>query len=145
MGEPALQWWHVVRRLVTPVVVAVVLLPAVTGDDSFPVSTYPMYAFVRSRSERFATVLGESATGGSAPLPIRVVADTDDPLIAAALVRTAIRNGSADQLCEQVAARVGDEVERVLVVEEVHDVVARAAGAPSLKERVVHATCEVDR
>jgi hypothetical protein len=131
------------RRLITPAVLAAVLLPAISGDDSFPISTYPMYAFARPRTDRFQTVLGETSSGEVGPLPIRVIADTDDPLIAAALVRGAIRNGDADQLCAQVAQRVRIGVSRVLVVEEVHDVVARAARSKSLQQRVVHAACEV--
>ena len=126
-------------------VVAVVLSPAVSGHDSFPVSTYPMYAFRRARTDRFQAVLGEASTGALRPLSLRVVADTDDPLIAEALVAQAIRSGTVGRLCEQIARRVGPEIERVLVVEEVHDVIERARRAPSLQDRVVHAACAVRR
>ena len=74
---------------------------------------------------------------------MRVVADTDDPLIAEALVANAIRTGAAGRLCDEVAQRAGTRFERLLVVEEVHDVIARAKRAPSLQQRVVHASCEV--
>jgi hypothetical protein len=144
MGERAQNVRRLMRRLVTIVVLAVVLLPAVSGDDSFPMSSYPMYAFSRSRTERFYTVLGEAPTGELTPLPIRVVADTDDPLIAAAVVRIAINDGSSLRLCRQISTRVGDGIDRLLVVEEVHDVIRRAmSGAATPEERVVHATCEV--
>ena len=126
-------------------VLAVVLSPAVTGHDSFPLSSYPMYAFQRSRTDRFQAVLGESSTGEVKPLSLRLVADTDDPLIAEALVAQAIGSGTVARLCEQVAGRVGPGIERVLVVEEVHDVIERARRAPSLQDRVVHAACTVRR
>lgn len=127
------------------VVPAVVLIPALTGRDSFPISTYPMYAFRRGPVERFPAVLGIDAGGAMRPLPIDLVADSNDPLIAEALIEQAIRSGAAIQLCEQVADRLPPEMVRVLVVEEVHDVVDRLQGRASLRERVVHAECSPAR
>ena len=145
VGDQALQQPRVLRRLTTVAVLVVVLWPAVAGRDSFPVSSYPMYAFERARTDRFETVVGESSAGDLVPLSIRVIANTDDPLIAEALVANSIRTGTSDQLCAQVAQRVGPGIARVLVVEEVHDVVQRAQDSSSVQERVVRATCEVPR
>lgn len=122
--------------------VALVALPAFTDHDSTPLSTYPMYAFVRPSDDRFQTVLGERTDGTTRPLDIRVIADTDDPLIAQSLVADAIAGGRAGSLCATVAARAPADVRRVLVVDEVHDVVARAERRPSLRAQTVHAACD---
>jgi hypothetical protein len=145
VGEAARRSWSIVRRLAAVAVLAAVLSPAITEHDSFPLSTYPMYAFRRGRLDTFQVVLGVDATGADRPLPLRVVANTDDPLIGESLVAQAIRAGSADRLCEQIAGRVDATTATVLVAEEVHDVIARARHKPSLTKRTVHAECAVTR
>lgn len=124
---------------------AAVLLPAISGDDSFPLSTYPMYAFERGRTDRFPAVLAEHVNGDLVPVSSRVVAATRDPLIAESVVTSAINNGTADELCRAVARHMAADVRRVLVVEEVHDVVAAARHRPSLLDRRIHASCAVQR
>jgi hypothetical protein len=71
------------------------------------------------------------------------IADTDDPLIAEALVTRAIRDGQAEALCAEIAARVPSELTSVEVVEERHDIVDAAAGEDSVLDRTVHARCPV--
>ena len=53
-----------------------------------------------------------------------LVAETNDTLIAEALIAQAIHSGSAMRPCERVA-HVAAEIYWVLVVEEIHDVVDR--------------------
>jgi hypothetical protein len=130
-----------VRRLAMIVAPAALMIPAVSGKDSFPVSTYPMYAFLRSPSDRFQAVLGVDSAGVTRPLPMGLVADTNDPLIAESLIAQAIGTESAARLCERVAARVDGDIDRVLVVEEVHNVIDRLRGLASVQERVIHASC----
>jgi hypothetical protein len=142
MGECTLRARRSIRRIVAISALAVVLVPAFTEHDSFPISNYPMYAFTRGRTDRFQLVLGQTSSGTSYPLSLRVVADTDDPLIAESLVADAIRRGAADSLCRQIAQRVSDETVRVLVAEEDHDVIRQARREPSLTNRVVYAACE---
>ncbi|MEP6661176.1 MAG: hypothetical protein ABJD24_14770 [Acidimicrobiales bacterium] len=145
MGESARRSWGIVHRLAAVAVLAAVMSPAVTNHDSFPLSTYPMYAFRRGRLDTFQVVLGVDATGADHPLSLRVVANTDDPLIGESLVAQSIRAGRADRLCEQVALRVDAATAKVLVAEEVHDVIARARHKPSLTKRTVYAECAVTR
>ncbi len=144
VDERFVQLRHGMRRLVMVIVPAVLCVPALTGKDSFPLSRYPMYASDRAPTDRFQAVLGEDSSGVLRPLPMGLVADTNDTLIAEALISQAIRTGSATRLCERVAARVGGDVDRVLVVEEVHDVVDRLRGLASLQLRDIHATCAVN-
>ena len=115
----------------------------VRGHDSFPLSTYPMYAETRGDAVSISTAVGVDASGARRRLSLRAIADTDDPLIAESAVDDAVRRGEADALCAEIAARVADGIERVEVVAERHDVVARAAGRPSLLARSVRATCGV--
>jgi hypothetical protein len=141
MDEHFVRLRRSVRRVAMILVPAVLMTPALNGKDSFPISDYPMYAFRRASTDTFQAVLGETSTGTIRPLPMSLVADTNDTLIAEALIDQAIRNGSAMRLCERVASRVGPDIERVLVVDEIHNVVNRLRGRASLEERDVHATC----
>jgi hypothetical protein len=132
---------------VTLLVLVAVVSPALRDHDSFPLSTYPMYAGTRPDTVSLATAAGIDATGERTRLSLRAIARTDDPLIGQATVERAIDGGSASTLalCREVAGRVPDGVVRVEVVTERHDVVALAAGRDSLVDRTVHATCEVPR
>jgi hypothetical protein len=128
---------------VVTVVLAAVIWPVVRGHDSFPLSTYPMYAQRRGDVVAIATALGLDANGGTRKLSLRTIADTDDPLIAESALRQAIALGAADATCREIAARARTGTVAVELVEEWHDVVAQATGRDSLRDRVVHATCEV--
>jgi len=131
------------RRVVAGAVLVAVAWPVVRGHDSFPLSTYPMYAETRDDVVSISTAVGVDASGARRRLSLRAIADTDDPLIAESAVDDAVRRGEAGALCAEIAARVPDDLERVEVVAERHDVVARAAGRPSLLDRSVRASCGV--
>jgi hypothetical protein len=126
-------------------VLAAVLSPLVTDRDSFPLSTYPMYAGLGPRLDRFRTVVSVDAGGALHTLSLSTVARTDDPLIAESLLDQAVRDGQVDALCIEVAARVGSDAVSVEVVDELHDVVAKAQGKPSLRERAILASCRVPK
>jgi hypothetical protein len=130
------------RLLITFVVLGAVVSPVVRDRDSIPLSTYPMYATARGDEAVLATAIGVDEQGAVRRLSLDSIARTDDPLIAESLVRRAVRSGEADALCREIAARVGDDVAAVAVVEERHDLERYAARAPSLLRRLVHATCE---
>ena len=116
--------------------------PAVRDRDSFPLSTYPIYASTRPRTATFATAFGENADGSERRLAMSVIAATDDPLIAESRVADAIAAGQADELCEQIARRAPTGVAVVVVTSELHDVVEAARGADSLLSRTIHARCQ---
>ena len=104
-----------------------------------------MYADTRGEVVVIATAVGVDAQGELHRLSLPAIARTDDPLIAEARVDQAIRQGRAADLCAEIARRVASGLSAVEVVEERHNVVARASGHPSLLGRVVHARCAVDR
>ena len=131
------------RRVATFVVVAAVIAPAIRRVDSFPLSTYPMYASTRLAVATFPTAIGFAAEV-ERRLPIEVIADTDDPLIATSRVQAAIDGGAADALCAEIAGRAATDavdVDTIEVVTETHDTVELVAGGTSLLDRTVHARC----
>ena len=59
------------RRLVVAVVGTLVLIsPSLRNHDSFPLSTYPIYASARTREATFVTAHGEGADGSARRLSI---------------------------------------------------------------------------
>ena len=132
------------RRLLAVVVGTVVLIaPALRDHDSFPLSTYPIYASARPREATFVTARGQRADGSAHRLSIDVIARTDDPLIAASRVEGAVAAGRADELCAEIASRVPTGVVAVVIVRERHDVVDGARGEDSLLHREQVARCAV--
>jgi len=131
------------RRRLAAVVLGLALLasPAIRNHDSFPLSTYPIYASARPREATFVTARGERADGSVRRLSMEVIARTDDPLIASSRVADAVAGGRAGELCAEIAARSPQDVVAVVVVRERHDVVDAARGDESLLSREELARC----
>ncbi|MBX3159722.1 MAG: hypothetical protein KF773_27375 [Deltaproteobacteria bacterium] len=118
--------------------------------DSFPLSTYPMFASGRPQKIAISYAIAETATGARRELtPAHL--GTAEVMQAFVIVDGAIARGPAGTraLCQEVAVRVaGDadlaEVARVRIVTGMHDTVAYLVdGAPgTLTER---ARCQVRR
>ena len=144
MGERGASFgWH--KGIATAVIVGTVVSPALRDHDSFPLSTYPVYASARGSTVTLSTAIGVDASGGTRRLSLAIIARTDDPLIAESLVDDAIAAGRSDALCAEIATRAPDGVVAIDVVAERHDVDAHARGNESLLERTTHARCEVRR
>lgn len=134
---------------------ALTLSPLVrpVGYDSFPFSSYPMFAHGRAdASTRSHRAIGVREDGALVALPPRMLG-SDEVLQADATLRQAIRRGSkaVARLCRQVARRVAADpsfadVVRVEVATEVYDAIAYFAGdtAPSGPVRR-HTKCRVSR
>ena len=132
------------RRLVAVAVGIVVLIsPALRDHDSFPLSTYPIYATARPREATFVTAHGQRADGSVRRLSIDEIARTDDPLIASSRVADAVAAGLADELCAEIAARAPSDLVAVVVVRERHDVVDGARREESLLHSEQLARCTV--
>jgi hypothetical protein len=116
--------------------------PATVGRDSFPLSNYPMFASDRPAQASFRTVVGVDASGSPVRLSPADIGGTDQVIQAAATVGRAIADGEADQLCAEVADRVGADVVAVEVVTERYDTIAWFDGHETPAERVVHARCD---
>ena len=133
----------------TAAVVGALVAPVMLDRDSFPLSTYPMYSRVRGDEVTLVTAQAVDAEGTTSTLTLRVIGDSDDPLIVAGELRTALRDGRAEDRCVEIADRARTwaglpvDVVAVEVVTERHDVVAQVRGESSLTDRTVHARCEV--
>jgi hypothetical protein len=130
------------RALATAAVVGAVLSPALRDHDSFPLSTYPVYASARASTITLSTAVGVVSDGRVVRLSPELIARSDDPLIAESLVDDAITADRGVTLCADIAARAPAGVVAIEVVQEHHDVAERGRG-DTLLERVTHARCEV--
>ena len=132
--------------------VAVTLSPLVRDplDDSFPLSTYPMFAARASSTLTLDYAVGVAADGTSRTLSPHAIG-TSEVLQAGALIEGAVHGGRgrAHALCEQIAARIAADdalrdVVAIRIVTGTHDTI------PYLVDRVVghereHVRCKVDR
>ena len=132
-----------VRSLSVVGLLAVLAAPVVFDRDSFPLSTYPMYARTRDTEVSFVTAQGIQR-GEVVFLSLETIGRSDDPLVVAGELRAAIRRDEADARCQEIAERVDDAaLDHVEVVTERHDTVVRLEGGDSLLRRTVHARCAV--
>ena len=143
MGAKAIRSRAWVRRVLVVAVLAAVVSPVVRNHNSFPLSTYPMYADTRADVAVIHTAIGKDASDRPHRLGLHAIANTDDPLIAESLVERAIRADQADALCARIAGRVRLPIAFVEVVAESHDVVAETTGDDSSVTQTLHARCPV--
>lgn len=148
-GAPAYAW------LVTGVMLALVLSPLVrpAGADSFPWSSYPMFAHGRATAVTGVHhLVAFDADGARRPVPPRLVAN-DEVLQADVTLRRAVRGGrkASAALCRKVAARIADDpdwadVVRLELLTEKFDALRYFAGdtAP-LTPPKQRAKCKVKR
>ena len=139
--------------VVTPLLGALILSPLARerGWDSFPISSYPMFARGDLGTvNELAHVLLVAPAGGRAPAAPSLVG-TPEPMIAMTIVRTHVERGSAAELCASIASRAHDARISAVAIEIVtssFDARRYFSGRPDARtplERVVHARCEVAR
>lgn len=128
-----------VRAAVSVIVVALVALPAVTGRDSFPLSTYPMYADDRPAVATFNTAIDVQSNGGWDRLTISQIANTDDPLIAQSLLAHELRRDNGRTLCTEILNRMGTADGGIELVADRVDV-----RSGELLDRTVHRRCGIE-
>ncbi|MCB9612017.1 MAG: hypothetical protein H6721_27900 [Sandaracinus sp.] len=119
-------------------------------EDSFPLSTYPMFSHERPREMTMTHVVGLDAEGTREPLPPRVSADTREVLQSMRTIEMAVHSGRAIDFCREVGERVKSRADlehvREVVVETItFDSVAYFDEPAPEPERFVHARCEVLR
>ncbi|HWL45499.1 MAG TPA: hypothetical protein VNQ73_21340 [Ilumatobacter sp.] len=123
--------------------IAVLAWPAVdpSSTDSLPVSNYPMFARPRPSVNRFPVVVLHDADHGERRLDPREISGTDQPMQAAMTVSQAVREGTAAELCAEIAAALA-EPGTIEVVTATYDAIAWFDGDERPIEREVHAACE---
>ena len=129
------------------VLAGVVALPlaGVVRSDSFPVSTYPMFAGARGSVVALPSAVAIAPDGQRRRLPPRVVAG-EQVIQAFETLRQAIRGGAdtTDALCTHIAGRLDPEhVAAVEIVTERFDAVAYFSGEQEPLASQVHARCDV--
>ncbi len=126
-------------------VVAVGAVPLVLDRDSFPLSTFPMFAADIDRTQSVDTAVAVAADGTTIRLTPEDIAGTTVVNQAASVVTTAIVGGRADELCTDIARRLagGPGPVAVEVVTERYDAVRWFDGDRTPVDRVVHARCVV--
>lgn len=162
--RPTAAW---LRPAVSMAVVALVASPALRQRDSYPLSTYPVYADARPGVAELPTAVGVTEDGERVRLSPTVIGASDDPLIVADRVADAVAADRADRLCQAIAERAatddgaifdptggdgttagdggggGGALAGVEVVTETVDLVATAADEAPPLGRTVHAACPV--
>lgn len=136
--------WAVRRRTrwLIPAVAAVLVLSPVLRDpssDTYPLSTYPMFAADRGRVHTIATAV-ERTGDGFARLSPSLISGSDEAVLASVTVTRAVRRGEADALCEEILERTGAR-RRIEVRSETLDVVALIVEGSAESTVRVHATC----
>lgn len=130
---------RVVAALVAAAVVLSPLLREPTSD-TYPLSTYPMFAGDRGAIHTIATAVERLDDGSVRRLSPDLIAGTDEVILAGVTVLRSIAQGAADELCAEIAARLG--VGRTVEVRrETVDVVAVIADDAPARSIDVEATC----
>jgi hypothetical protein len=131
--------------------VAVVAAPGFgdPGDDSYPLSTYPMFA--RPRGKPTLSFVEGITDAAPIKLPPEIVAH-NEIMQAVATVKRAVNAGPAamDELCTRIAADVASDadfrdVRAVSIVSARFDPVRYFTEGPMPEERVEHNRCLVKR
>ena len=128
-----------------------VLLP-LAGDpraDSFPFSTYPMFAGRQSSEATIPHAVVIDVNGDRSPLPPVAVAN-DEVIQAFETLRQAVRQGpdATARLCTRAAdwyAGRDESPARVEIVSDTYNAVAYFDGEKAPISTQVHASCEVPR
>jgi hypothetical protein len=122
---------RVYAAAVSLALVAVTLWPLLGNprDDSFPLSTYPMFASKRPTLQTYRYGLGETAGGARRTLAPMLVG-TGEVLQAIRVIDRAVAGGRTEmmKLCEAIAARAAADTEfadlvAVRIVTGTHDAV----------------------
>jgi len=130
------------RLLLVGLAAVVVLSPLARPprSDTYPLSTYPMFASDRGAVHDIATVVEVKDDGSTVRLSPELIAGTDEVILTAVTVTRAVARGEAAELCAEVAARLG-EGRRARVQTERHDVVETVASGAAPLGIDVHAEC----
>lgn len=128
-----------------------VLSPIWSGaPDSFPLSTYPMFAQPRGQPT-LHTLVGVTADGSERRLSPELVG-SKEVLQAKVLIQRSVAEGSEAmaQLCESTAARVAQDVafrelRALAIVARRYDPVGYFVNGPSPIEQQILVRCEVPR
>lgn len=132
----------VVRRLLPFAAAIAVLAPLLRAptSDTYPLSTYPMFARDRGAVHEIATAVAIGADDRVERLSPALIAGTDEVVLAGVTVRRAITRGQTAALCAEILERTGSD-RRIVVRTELIDVVAHVVDGAAPTSITVHAEC----
>lgn len=110
-------------------------------SDTYPLSTYPMFAGDRGAEHVIATAVEVRPDGSIARLSPQLIGGADEVILAAVTVQRAIARGEAAELCAEIAARLGPG-RTIEVRRETVDAVAVVAADEPARRIDVEATCD---
>jgi hypothetical protein len=138
-------------------IVSLVAIAAVIGpilrqppQDSFPLSTYPMFSSLIEPVTAIDLAVGVDTNGADVRLSPELIAGTDEVIIAGSTLRQSVRAGTTAELCVEIAQRVADQGDSSVVEIQIRtdtlDAIAWYAsgdGGREPVERIVRSVCEV--
>jgi hypothetical protein len=138
---------------VSAILLAVMAVPALRApdDDGFPLSTYPMFAHRRGRTNDVTSAIAVFADGGELAIPPRYVANSETMQAFYRLSRAvAAGDEAASALCEEIARRLSTAddsrlrgARQVKLITESVDAIDYLAGRAKPAQRRTHASCKV--
>ena len=133
------------RRLAPGLAALVILSPLLRapGNDTYPLSTYPMFTSDRGPVQDFATVVGIDKAGSVLRLSPDLIAGTDEVMLASVTVERAVALGRVEGLCEAVAARVDQPIVEIVVRTETVDLVGHIVDDMQALSITEHVRCAV--
>ncbi|HWO10274.1 MAG TPA: hypothetical protein VNN80_12360 [Polyangiaceae bacterium] len=142
--------WEVLTGVSVGLGLTLAVLSPLTAmdEDSFPISSYPMFARPRGQPTLYA-VVGRAADGSEVRLPASVVASSE-PLQTKVLIQRSVEQGPDAMLalCRSVAERVAEGPERLRSVEIVrrrYDPIEYFTRGPVPLEQERLSSCRVPR
>lgn len=140
------------RRAVSVLTLAVVAVawPLVRDldHDSFPLSNYPMFTSEQPATTSFVRAIGLDAAGRESVLPPAIAGGTVEVIHANRTLNRALREGRADEMCAEIAARAAGrpDLVTVLIVTERYGVIdGLRAADPTPLARSERARCAIVR
>ena len=133
------------RSLAAVIAAAVVLSPLLREprNDTYPLSTFPMFATDRGEEHYLDTAVMIVDDGSVRRLSPELIAGTDEPVLAAVTLTRGIRRSDAAVMCEEIAARIGGSAV-VEVRTEHHNVIDFIADDAPPIGITTHARCGGD-
>lgn len=131
------------RRLAPFLAAAIILTPLLRAphNDTYPLSTYPMFATDRGADHTISTAVSIDERGEVSRLSPKLIAGTDEVVLAAVTVARAVGRGEVDELCAEILDRI-DGPAHIIIRSETLDVVAHVVNGAEPRRIEVHAECE---
>jgi len=140
---------HISKRTVAIGAIAVLGLgvyPVISERDSYPHSHLPMFSVRRTENARIDTAIGISHSGKILRLSPRIIADTDEVIMAKDTVVNAINSHQTDDLCVEIANRLRknkSDISTVRIITETYNAVAWFQNKKTPISTNVHTECDV--